>query len=100
MWQSNVGEEILEEFADRTRATVRHREVFGWFMTNTGWWSKPLIASPPCFRGETSKQSKLTDAAVSEIRSSGEAGRALARRFGVSPRLIRLVRQGRSWSHV
>lgn len=53
--------------------------------------------------GEANGQSKLVRSDVIEIRrlvSSGEPKRALARRFGVSPTMIRNIASGRSWAHV
>lgn len=54
-------------------------------------------------RGEQVPQSKLTEADIPEIRAAlaaGTAARAIARRFGVSDRAIRRIRDGATWSHV
>jgi len=54
-------------------------------------------------RGEDSGGAKLTAADVLAIRAhSGHRGHgvALARRYGVSPALISMVRSGRIWTHV
>lgn len=48
-------------------------------------------------RGEESKRSKLTWAAVREIRASSAGLRALARRFKVTEQTIWWVRSGRGW---
>lgn len=50
--------------------------------------------------GERHGASKLTDAAVREIRASTLTGRELAAKFGVSESAVSLVRRGRSWTHV
>lgn len=50
--------------------------------------------------GEKHGESKLTDVAVREIRSSKEKGRSLAAKFGVSESAVSLVRRGKSWTHV
>ncbi len=50
--------------------------------------------------GESHGESKLTDSAVREIRSSPLTGRALAAQFGVSESAVSLVRRGKSWTHV
>lgn len=50
--------------------------------------------------GERSKQAKLTWDQVNAIRTriaAGEAKRSLAREYGVSPVLIRLIWQGKAW---
>lgn len=51
-------------------------------------------------KGEGKINSKLTEAAVREIRSSAANAHELGRLFGVTPTAIRHVRKGRSWSHV
>jgi hypothetical protein len=45
-------------------------------------------------------QSKLTDDLVKEIRASVASGWSLAKRFGVSPAIIRRIRRGEAWRHV
>lgn len=47
--------------------------------------------------GEGNNNSKLTTEAVAEIRESAERGVDLARRYGVSPSLISLIRKGKAW---
>jgi anaerobic selenocysteine-containing dehydrogenase len=47
--------------------------------------------------GEQQHSSKLTWDAVAEIRSSSETISELARRFGVSRRAIRFVKDGKTW---
>lgn len=57
--------------------------------------------SPPTPQlGEANPQSKLTEAAVREIRASTGTKRSLAARYGVDPELIRLVRRRKLWGHV
>lgn len=48
-------------------------------------------------RGEANSNSKLKEADVLFIRTSELTNASLARRFGVSPRTIRLVRIGETW---
>ena len=50
--------------------------------------------------GEKHGESKLTDAAVREIRESPLKGRELAAKFGVSESAVSMVRRGKSWTHV
>ena len=50
--------------------------------------------------GETNLQSKLTDDAVRDIRSSTERYRVLAERYGVHIKTIARVRAGKIWAHV
>lgn len=50
--------------------------------------------------GEQRYQSVLTEDNVLEIRSSSETGRALARKFGVTPSAISAVKNKKSWQHV
>jgi hypothetical protein len=50
--------------------------------------------------GEGHTRSRLTAAAVREIRTSGETGRALARKFGVSPATICRAKRGHLWRTV
>lgn len=60
-----------------------------------------VLGVPPV-AGEANGQSKLTAAQVVEIRAAingGEPKRALARRFGVTPTLIRHIASGRAWKH-
>ena len=52
-------------------------------------------------QGEASPLAKLTDASVLNIRSRQSESRAsLAREFGVSPRTIMKIQEGRSWRHL
>lgn len=51
-------------------------------------------------RGTDSKQSKINDQIVREIRASKETLIVLARRYGVSMALVQKVRQGKVWKHV
>jgi transposase-like protein len=54
-------------------------------------------------RGARNGRSKLTEAAVREIRAMSQAGarpHQIARRFGVTNSNIALVLQGKSWKHV
>jgi hypothetical protein len=51
-------------------------------------------------RGTAHHHAKLTDAAVIHIYESGDSGRSLAQRFGVSPGTIHLIRQGKIWTHI
>jgi hypothetical protein len=52
---------------------------------------------PMARRGEKSPSAKLTAEQVAEIRSSGEDGVALGRRFGVSKVTISNIRRGKTW---
>lgn len=58
--------------------------------------------APPPVRGEARTDSKLTDAAVREIRRCAGAvtHRILAERFRVSPSAVGLVLSGKTWRHV
>lgn len=51
-------------------------------------------------RGSAHHGSKLTESAVVEIRSSAESLNSCALRFGVSKKLVLLVRQRKVWVHV
>lgn len=51
-------------------------------------------------RGEARANSKLTEQAVREIRSSSEGKKALAKRYGVCPTVILEVKRGIRWPHV
>lgn len=51
-------------------------------------------------RGASHPGAKLTDDLVREIRASGETGRALARRLGVSEGVISQVKSRQKWGHV
>jgi hypothetical protein len=54
-------------------------------------------------RGESSGRAKLIAENVREIRrryDGGETQRGMAREFGVSPKAIRSLIQGKSWGHV
>jgi hypothetical protein len=54
-------------------------------------------------RGESNPAAKLTVAEVLEVRSAVEAGESkssVARRYGVSPRLVRFIVQRRKWKHL
>lgn len=52
--------------------------------------------------GERNNLAKLTAESIGAIRRNAEGltGRALAKRFGVSPAAICLIRKGLRWSHV
>lgn len=51
-------------------------------------------------QGEGHHNAKLTEAAVKAIRSSKARSAAEARKYNVSPRLIRMVRAKEIWTHV
>jgi len=51
-------------------------------------------------KGEGHPSTKLTAAAVREIRASTASARSLAMRFGVHPSTIGNVRNGRTWAYV
>lgn len=51
-------------------------------------------------RGVANHNAKLNERDVMMIRASSENGITLARLLGVTPRVIYLVRHGRTWSHV
>jgi 5-methylcytosine-specific restriction endonuclease McrA len=51
-------------------------------------------------RGEQIGVAKLTEERVRAIRSSPDPSRALARKYGVSEKAIRLVRLRKTWAHV
>jgi hypothetical protein len=59
---------------------------------------------PPAPRfGEANSTSKLTEAAVREIRAANDAGesaRGIARRLGVAATTVRDVLSGKNWRHV
>lgn len=57
-----------------------------------------LGASPKQVRFMRENFGKLDLAKAREIRSSDETGVVLAARFGVSPQLISMVKQGKSWA--
>jgi hypothetical protein len=68
-------------------------------------WAKGRAPRPPSgvARGEAIGRSVLTEAGVRDIRrrsAAGEAGKALAREFGVSAFAIRSVLSGRTWGWV
>lgn len=62
--------------------------------------AKGRISRGPGFRGEGHFAAKLTEEAVRSIRASGELGVVLARRYGVYPTLISMVRNRKIWTHV
>lgn len=54
-------------------------------------------------RGEKHGQAKITEAMVKAIRAEPKwpgSGRALARRFGISPSNVCVIRSGKNWKHV
>lgn len=51
-------------------------------------------------RGTSNGMSKLSEESVREILASKEAGPSLARRFGVTRRVIYLVRRRETWRHI
>ncbi|WP_051509084.1 HNH endonuclease signature motif containing protein [Rhizobium favelukesii] len=57
------------------------------------------LKKPTDSRGERNGRAKLTNEAVAEIRDNPHSltGVALARKFKVTPQLVSLVRQGKSW---
>ena len=50
--------------------------------------------------GSARPEAKLNEEAVKYIRSSNEKGADLARRFGVTPSVICVVRKRKTWKHV
>jgi len=59
-----------------------------------------MVAKKRSLKGHRHHQAVLTEDAVREIRASPETGVALARRFGVSPSTVSLVKKRKNWSHV
>ena len=51
-------------------------------------------------RGERTKQSKLTESQVLEIRASNETQKVLGERYGVDPSHISVIRSGKAWKHL
>lgn len=51
-------------------------------------------------RGETHGPAKLCNAEVLAIRSSGGSQRAIARRFGISRRTVRSIKDRNTWRHL
>lgn len=51
-------------------------------------------------RGERAHNAKLTEAAVREILASDEENEVLARRFGVQPQTVNVVRKRMTWRHI
>ncbi len=66
------------------------------FGTRNGRYTKPETTK----RGEQHGMSKLTEAAVREIRQSNEPSALIAARFGLKGRAVRYVREGITWKHV
>lgn len=62
--------------------------------------SKGRQRLPRSTAGEAHGESKLTDDAVREIRTSPLTGRQLAAKFGVDESTVSHVRRGVSWRHV
>lgn len=58
-----------------------------------------LIQSNPSI-GERSPHAKLTEEQVKFIRTTGESGASLARRFNVTDALISAIRKRKIWKHV
>ncbi len=63
-------------------------------------WRKGRGHKLPASPGQSNTQAKLTEEQVRFIRSSGEPGVALAKRFGVSKAQISSIRKRRTWRHV
>lgn len=51
-------------------------------------------------KGERNNAAKLTSSDVKFVRESDLTGRELARRLGVSPAMISLIRTRKNWSHI
>jgi transposase-like protein len=51
-------------------------------------------------RGTKHPQAKLSEAVVAFCRASGDTIGALARRFGVGKKTMRMAKRGASWKHV
>jgi hypothetical protein len=60
----------------------------------------PLARDGHHLRGERKHNAKLTTAAVRVCRSTDMSSAKLEARFGVTPRLIRLVRAGKIWRRI
>jgi hypothetical protein len=54
----------------------------------------------PLENNRRSRTTKLTAEIVAQIRGSGEGGKVLAERYGVSPQTICNIRKGRTWTEV
>lgn len=68
-------------------------------------WSEQEAATTPCdkrkyYHGAANKCAKLTDAAVTDIRSRSATTAQLAKEYGVSPSLVGLVRARKIWKHL
>jgi hypothetical protein len=62
--------------------------------------AKGLASPPPHPSGMLHHSAKLTDHDVRSIRASCDAGRVLARRFGVSDVMISRIRRRLAWTHI
>lgn len=62
--------------------------------------SRDKHAHGTTLRGERHNMAKLCREDVLLIRASGESGRVLAERFGVSQATVSVIRSGRRWAHV
>jgi hypothetical protein len=57
-------------------------------------------ARPGVSRGSVHGMSKLDEVDVKAIRTSGESGPAIARRYGISTTQVYDIRNRRSWTHI
>jgi hypothetical protein len=64
--------------------------------------TKQRFKAPPRFHGEQLPAAKLTESDVREIRrlAGQETYASMARRLGVTPRVVRLAARSESWTHV
>lgn len=56
--------------------------------------------NPPILKGERNPKAKLKDFQVIEIYESSDPHTACAKRYGVTPEMVGLIRRGKAWQHV
>lgn len=128
LWGGALGPKGYGSFASGGRKWIVHR--FSWFLHRGEDPGTMCVLhrcdNPPCvnpdhlflgtkgennrdrdakgrghdFRGGKHPQSKLTDDAVRDIRTSCEPQVALAKRYGVDASTVSHARSGKRWSHV
>jgi hypothetical protein len=102
----------LDHVDAKTKVRSGDHAIWSWsFERREAELAKCQVLCEPCHiiktaenkehpRGERDGASKLTAVAVDDIRHSTQSLRVLAAKWGVSPRLIGMVRRNEIWRHV
>ena len=109
---SKLTEEQVVEIRKSNKSHVELAQVYGVsggtirYVREIGWThlkvkaKKPVSGKSAATRGANNPIARLTDNDVRAIRASTEKPGALAKRFGIVPDYVTMIRKHKAWKHV